>query len=371
MKSKKDSNFLVSRKIPNGWALRSLGEIAIWSSGGTPSASVKRYYNGDIPWVVIGDLNDGEISRSQKTITQLGLENSSAKWVPANSVLLAMYGNSIGKLGINKMPCTTNQAIAFTRKIFGGIPSKYIFYYLLSERDKLMSLGKGDAQQNISLGIINDYPIPLPSPEIQHLIVDELEDLLGKLQQAQTVLNKIPEMLKAAKQKVIDDAVSGALTNDWRKNNKNGTGLQLFKLIVQKRRTANGVLNFEVDEIIQQNEKIPKTWHWTRLLDIAEISSGVTKGRNLKGKRLIRVPYLRVANVQDGFLDLDEVKSIEILPDEFEKFKLEAGDILFTEGGDRDKLGRNAIWNNEIDNCIHQNHIFKARVCRLPYNSLI
>lgn len=95
---------------------------------------------------------------------------------------------------------------------------------------------------------------------------------------------------------------------------------------------------------------------------IADITSGITKGRKLDGQDTLRLPYLRVANVQNGYLDLSEMKSIELKPSEREKYLLKYGDVLYTEGGDRDKLGRGTIWRDEIKECVHQNHVFKARV---------
>jgi len=126
----------MENSFPINWAHSNLGEVADWGSGGTPRSTEPKYYNGDIPWLIIGDLNDKEIYSSQKKITPLGLENSSAKIVPLNSILCAMYG-SIGKLGIAKIPCATNQAIAFTEKIYGNIPYKFLFYYLFSIKNYL------------------------------------------------------------------------------------------------------------------------------------------------------------------------------------------------------------------------------------------
>lgn len=103
---------------------------------------------------------------------------------------------------------------------------------------------------------------------------------------------------------------------------------------------------------------------WLPLGQIAEIRSGVTKGRELGAKDTIEVPYLRVANVQDGFLDLSEIKTIEVLPEDVSKYHLEDGDILMTEGGDPDKLGRGAIWRGQVEGCIHQNHVFRVRTNR-------
>lgn len=98
--------------------------------------------------------------------------------------------------------------------------------------------------------------------------------------------------------------------------------------------------------------------------NVAQVVSGVTKGRRLVGRATVEVPYLRVANVQDGRLDLSELKTIEALPEEVRTLSLEKGDVLLTEGGDFDKLGRGAIWDHDIPNCIHQNHVFRVRVNR-------
>lgn len=108
----------------------------------------------------------------------------------------------------------------------------------------------------------------------------------------------------------------------------------------------------------------PKGWEAVPLGDVAEIKSGVTKGRDLGGRSVVSVPYLRVANVQDGYLDLDDVRQITVLPQDAEKYRLEDGDVLMTEGGDPDKLGRGAISRNEVAGCIHQNHVFRVRTDR-------
>ena len=106
----------------------------------------------------------------------------------------------------------------------------------------------------------------------------------------------------------------------------------------------------------------PKGWEEAALTDVAEIVSGVTKGRKLGGKQTVFAPYLRVANVQDGYLNLSEIKEIEVLPTDIEKYRLLDGDILLTEGGDPDKLGRGTVWREHIEGCIHQNHIFRVRI---------
>jgi len=122
-----------------GWVDITLNDIAKWGSGGTPKSTNPKYYGGDIPWLIIGDLNDGYVWESEKKITEEGLRNSSAKIVAPESVLVAMYG-SIGKLGINRIPVATNQAIAFTEKLYSPVYNKYLFYYLLFSRPKLYKM---------------------------------------------------------------------------------------------------------------------------------------------------------------------------------------------------------------------------------------
>ncbi|EWH05412.1 restriction endonuclease EcoAI subunit S [Pseudoalteromonas lipolytica SCSIO 04301] len=106
---------------------------------------------------------------------------------------------------------------------------------------------------------------------------------------------------------------------------------------------------------------LPSDWSWCRLEDVVDIQSGITKGRKLAGRELITIPYLSVANVQRSYLELENVKEVDIPIDEQDKYEVKKGDLLITEGGDWDKVGRTAIWNNEMPYVGHQNHVFKAR----------
>jgi len=334
------------------WHESTLGEIADWASGGTPSSSNSEYYNGDIPWAIIGDLNDADVTFTSKKITQIGLENSSAKIVDPGSLLIGMYG-SIGKLGIANIKMSTNQAIAFTQKIFGGIPVKYLYYYLLFSRPSLSLLGKGGAQLNISQAVLKQFPIPIPSIQLQNRIVQKLDQLfldyknvLDRLSILNTKLNQF-EIIK----------LNELLTGNKKQENKRKT--PTHKIASQQVSFEQEISNFPFNSELPT---IPSTWKWVKLKDISDIQGGVTKGRNFKGAPTIELPYLRVANVQDGFLNLNEVKYIPIKDSEVERFLLKKGDVLLTEGGDRDKLGRGTIWNEEIEKCTYQNHIFRARV---------
>ena len=148
-------------EIPGNWVWTTLGNIGIWQSGGTPSRSNKSYYGGNIPWLKTGDLNDGLIINIPESITEEAVANSSAKINPTGSVLMAMYGATIGKLGILTFPATTNQACCACIEYY-AITQYYLFYFLLSHRDIFIAKGGGGAQPNISKEIIVNTAIPLP-----------------------------------------------------------------------------------------------------------------------------------------------------------------------------------------------------------------
>lgn len=105
----------------------------------------------------------------------------------------------------------------------------------------------------------------------------------------------------------------------------------------------------------------PKGWEVHRLDKLAIIQSGIAKGKKNDPSKTISIPYMRVANVQDGYIDINEIKELEVLPTEVNRYALKECDLLLTEGGDPDKLGRGAVWYGEIQPCIHQNHIFCVR----------
>ena len=176
-----------SRKLPKGWIWTILGSVGIWQAGGTPSRSNKSYFGGNIPWLKTGDLNDGYISEIPESITEKAVANSSAKINPIGSVLIAMYGATIGKLGILTFPASTNQACCACIKYF-AITQSYLFYFLLSHRAAFIAKGGGGAQPNISKEIIVNTVIPLPPLAEQQRIVAKIEELFSVLDNIQNAL---------------------------------------------------------------------------------------------------------------------------------------------------------------------------------------
>ena len=208
--------------IPASWAIIKMKDVAKWSSGGTPLSTNTDYYNGNIPWLIIGDLNDGFVSNSEKQITKLGLENSSAKMVKPGSVLLALYG-SIGKLAINKIPLATNQAIAFTEELYEFVDNKFLFHYLFSIRSYLHSLGKGATQKNISQTVLKEVDFPLPPIKEQQQIVSKIEELFTDLDKGVEYLTTAQQQLKVYRQAVLKWAFEGKFL----KNMSNWQTIQL------------------------------------------------------------------------------------------------------------------------------------------------
>ena len=167
-------------EVPQNWSWTTLGKIGKWQSGSTPSRLNKDYYNGDIPWLKTGDLNDGYITHIPEYITEKALNETSVKLNPAGSVLIAMYGATIGKIGILTYPATTNQACCAC-ETFNGIDKEFLFFFLLSHRDEFIKMGGGGAQPNISKEkIINTY-IPLPPFTEQKRIVSAVKKAFVQL----------------------------------------------------------------------------------------------------------------------------------------------------------------------------------------------
>jgi type I restriction enzyme, S subunit len=204
------------RELPPGWAEAKLDQVAEWGSGGTPSRSRSDFYGGSIPWIKTGELGQGVIVDTEEKITQLALKNSSAKIFPKGSVAIAMYGATIGKVAKLGIDAATNQACGVGIPMQGITTTQYLLHYLASQKEEFVAKGQGGAQPNISQTIIKSWPIPLaPFPE-QQRIADKLDVVLSKVDACRARLDRVPHILKKFREAVLEAAVSGRLTEEWR-----------------------------------------------------------------------------------------------------------------------------------------------------------
>ena len=187
-----------------------LSDVGKWQSGSTPSRGVLEYYGGTIPWLKTGDLNDGYINSVPEFITEKALEETSVKMNPAGSVLIAMYGATIGKVGILTFPATTNQACCACSD-FNGVYNKYLFYFLISHKDAFIGKAGGGAQSNISKEIIVNTLIPIPPAREQERIVNAIESWLDIIDGVIAAQQGLLSWVEDCKSKVLDLAIHGKL----------------------------------------------------------------------------------------------------------------------------------------------------------------
>ena len=241
-------------EIPDNWVWTTLSEVGTWQSGGTPSRSNKSYYGGNIPWLKTGDLNDGLISDIPESITEEAIANSSTKINPTGSVLIAMYGATIGKLGILTFPAATNQACCACIE-YEAVDQMYLFYFLLSQRTAFIEKGGGGAQPNISKEIIVNTYIPLPSLSEQHRIVSEIKRWFALIDQIEQGKSDLQTIIKQTKSKILDLAIHGKLVPQ---DPNDEPAIELLKRINPDFTPCdNG-----------HSEKFPKNWTWAKGINI-------------------------------------------------------------------------------------------------------
>lgn len=160
-----------------------ISDIAInICSGGTPKSTCPEFYGGDIPWLNTKEINFNRINSTEKTITENGLNSSSAKWIEKNSIAVAMYGATAGKSAIIEIPLTTNQACCNITIDANKADYRFVYYALFNDFQRLASLANGGAQQNLNAQRIKDFDIPYPTVKEQTLIANILSSLDDKIE---------------------------------------------------------------------------------------------------------------------------------------------------------------------------------------------
>lgn len=193
------------------WELSSIGTECKTGAGGTPNKMYKEYYeNGNIPWLRSGEVCTRNIYATEKFITQAGMENSSAKWFPSNTVIVAMYGATAGQVGILRIPSTTNQAICGIFPNEKYLPD-FLYYVLLSQKDTLVAQATGNAQANISQIKIKNITIPIISLAEQTRIVSRLDQLNERCKTLQENYDRTITLCEDLKQALLRKAFNGEL----------------------------------------------------------------------------------------------------------------------------------------------------------------
>ena len=208
----------ISINLPKGWIKTRVEEVCRTKSGGTPSRKNPDYFGGKIPWIKSGELNDSVIYSCEETITKLGLEKSNAVLYPKNTVLLAMYGATIGKISIFGISASTNQAICTFYHNEKIITNLYLFWFLKSIRRNLVNIGFGGAQKNISQEKIKPIWIPLPPLNEQKRIVIKIESIFAQIDAAKQQLERLASQVTSSsgnlaqlKSSVLKQAFKGKL----------------------------------------------------------------------------------------------------------------------------------------------------------------
>jgi type I restriction enzyme S subunit len=303
------------------WTKAKLANICKIEVGKTPSRKKTEYFGQGFTWLSIADMNGSLfVDKSKEQITEKAIADTKIKIVPANTVLYS-FKLSIGKVNISKIPLYTNEAIAaLIIKDQVELDTKFLYYTMR-------------CQDFSHLGEKAVKGITLNKDKLSNLIITFPDILTQK--NIVSFLDEADELRKADIRLMAqyDELVQASF-------------FQLFG---------------SVNEMIKQ---FPSK----KLELVADIVSGVAKNTKAYKDNYIDVPYMRVANVQDGHINLDEVKTIKVSQQDFDKYLLQKDDILLTEGGDPDKLGRGAVWHNEISPCIHQNHIFRVRTNKKELN---
>lgn len=333
--------------IPENWVWTRLDTISSITSGGTPARTNPSFWGGNIPWVKIGDIKEKYVFSSEEKITVKGLNSSSAKVFPKNTILYTIFA-TIGTVGILGIEAATNQAVAGIT-FYGEYCLDYMYYVLVGLKDILVSKGKGMAQMNINQTILKNTPIPLPPLAEQERIVAKIEELMplveeyGKAEEQLTKLNaEFPDKLRKS---ILQQAVQGKLTE---RDPADEPASELIKRIKTEKEAlikSGKIKKEKLLPAITDEEKpfdIPDTWEWVRLAEISEMCLGKMLDKT-KNKGVLH-PYLRNVNVRWGAFDLTDILQMRFENDEEEKYSVKYGDLVVCEGGEP---GRCAVWSDK------------------------
>lgn len=389
----------MENKLPKGWVHTSLGEVCkeINSGSGFPKI-YQGMLSGDYPFAKVGDLSkyyrSGKkiIDSANNYISENQRQKIKARIFPEGTIVFPKIGEALK----GNYRLLTKREMLFDNNVMGVTPDssianpEFIYYFLLTQDFGRFSVAT--AVPSVRRGDVESIELLLPDLCEQQRIVAKIEELFSELDSGIASLKTAREQLKIYRQALLKHAFEGKLTEQWRKDNadKLETPEQLLTRIQTERETRyqqqlndwkQAVKDWEAKgkegkkpskpaihkplstisaEELEVLPELPKEWNYIRLAEIAAINSGMSVSKNRKLADPIEVNYLRVANVQRGYLDLSEIKSMNIEMVDLPRLQLEINDVLFNEGGDLDKLGRGWIWEGQVSQCITQNHVFRA-----------
>ena len=359
----------ILNKIPDNWVWTTLEQIADMTSGGTPSRTKKEYWNGNINWLKSGELKDTYIHEVEEKITEEGLKGSSAKIFPKDTLLMAMYGATVGRLGILNVDSSTNQAVCAIFNYHKLFVNEYLFFYLLSMRQKMLKDSFGGAQPNLSQGYIKSIEIPFAPLNEQKKIVAKIEKLFSNLDNSDKYLLHLEKQLKRYRQSVLKSAFEGELTKEWKKKQSNlETADELLEKIKIERtlyieneirekfkaKTEKWIkdkVKNEVDKFystlkpIEDEEKpfeVPNHWVWVRL---DELSKKITDGTHFTPTYVAEgVSFISVKDIKDKKINFENCKYIskEEHIELYKRCNPENNDVLITKSG---TIGRTCVVN--------------------------
>ena len=368
----------VSFEIPDTWEWVRLGSIGDWGSGATPSRSIPEYYGGDIPWLKTGDLNDGYIEYIPENISRLALEKTSVRLNPAGSVLIAMYGATIGKLGILTFPATTNQACCACLPI--EICNEYLFYFLMSQKVAFVKQSEGGAQPNISKEKIVATLMPLPSLAEQYRIVAKIKEVLPYIERygeaCSTVnsLNKaFPDLLKKS---ILQEAVHGKLVPQDPVDEPATVLLERIRAEKEQLIKAGKIKRDKHESVIFRRDNshyekldgierciddeipfdIPDSWVWERW---GNISQSIQYGYNAPAKDCGRIKMIRISDIQDNSVLWETVPYCDIKENEISTYLLQPNDILFARTGGT--VGKSYLVQEVPEEAIYAGYLIRTR----------
>ena len=311
--------------LPEGWAWARLKDIGKWKSGATPSRKCLEYYDGDIPWVKTGDLNDDYIRDVPEKISEKALKETSVSLIPGDTVLIAMYGATIGKLGITTCDVTTNQACCACCSL-NGLSRDFLFYFLMQYKSEFVAMGVGGAQPNISKEKIVQVIVPIPPIEEQNRITAQISKLFACIEAIENDNSNLRFAIYQAKSKILDLAIRGKLVPQ--DPNDESASVLLERIREEKEKLIKaGKLNRDKKEsVIFRGEdnsyyekigttiknidkeipfELPANWSFVRLKTLWELLSGRDLSPSEYNACRAGIPYITGAsNFVNGKVEL-------------------------------------------------------------------